>query len=107
MRIFHITFIQLSLTFFGPTVMKRGLILLQISIKLQTIAESSLHCDLVVAPRLRMGSFGQSSRGMKMRLFALLLLYNSNLFTLFSNLDKNVATIKMVIRNASSSVLEV
>ena len=52
--------IQLSLTFFSPTVMKRGLILLQISIKLHTIAESSLHCDLVVAPRMR--SFGQSSR---------------------------------------------
>ena len=92
MRIFHIVSIQLSLTFFGPTVTKKG----TISIKLHTIAESSLHSDLGVAPRLR--RFGQSSRGMKMSLFAVLLFYNSNLFTLFTNLDKNVATIEMVIR---------
>ena len=85
--------------FFRSNYNKTGTILVQISIKLHTIAESSLHCDLVVAPRLRMGSFGQrESRGMKMRLFAVLLFYNSNLFTLFSNLDKIVATMKMVIR---------
>ena len=88
-----------SFDFFRSNYNKTGTILVQISIKLHTIAESSLHCDLVVAPRLRMGSFGQrESRGMKMRLFAVLLFYNSNLFTLFSNLDKIVATMKMVIR---------
>ena len=57
-RIFHI--ISLQLSFHVPSVMKRGAILQKISIKLHTIAESSLHCDLVVAPRMR--SFGQSSR---------------------------------------------